>query len=324
MNIKDLHKPLTSRQLNESLSEKFGYSINLEKFTTEQLHDARNKLRTAQSQFETNESYDSVLSSHKYQKNKMFLDVLNQEIAEREMNDEDEVEEDTRGKKKKMKNLKEYHSAIRRLKGHGFNSSWVQNARQRLMMERDADEEVVSELIVRYDLDETTAKGVVRDLIITEGEEEKAELIMASKDMVDRITGWLEDVASMKSEAMLDLLDSIRDEMGSDTSTQFEQTVRPALDEIYLALEKNRQALASAVGVLTGTGGPAPSGMGAGPGLAGAAGAPPSGAEEGPPEAAGGEAPEGGAAGRAMRESAYSRKLATILTASKKKSNRSH
>jgi hypothetical protein len=323
MNIKDLHKPLTSKQLNESLSEKFGYKINLEKFTTEQLHDARNKLRTAQSQFETNESYDSVLSNHKYQKNKMFLDVLNQEIAEREMNDEEDVEEDTRGKKKKMKNLKEYHSAIRRLRGHGFNSSWVQNARQRLMMERDADEEVVSELIVRYDLDETTAKGVVRDLIITEGEEEKAELIMASKDMVDRITGWLEDVASMKSEAMLDLLDSIRDEMGSDTSTQFEQTVRPALDEIYLALEKNRQALAQAVGVLTGTGGPAPSGMGAGPGLGGAAGAPPAGAEEGPPEEAAGAAPEGGAAGRAMRESAYSRKLATILT-SKKKSNRSH
>jgi hypothetical protein len=193
------------------------------------------------------------------------------------------------------------------------------------MMERDADEEVVSELIVRYDLDETTAKGVVRDLIITEGEEEKAELIMASKDMVDRITGWLEDVASMKSEAMLDLLDSIRDEMGSDTSTQFEQTVRPALDEIYLALEKNRQALAQAVGVLTGTGGPAPSGMGAGPGLAGAGvGAGSMGAEEGPPEEAAGAAPEGGAAGRAMRESAYSRKLATILTASKKKSNRSH
>jgi hypothetical protein len=208
---------------------------------------------------------------------------------------------------------------MRRLKGHGFNSGWVQNARQRLMMERDADEEVVNELIVRYDLDETTAKGVIRDLIITEGEEEKAELIMASKDMVDRITGWLEDVASMKSEAMLDLLDSIRDEMGSDTSTQFEQTVRPALDEIYLALEKNRQALAQAVGILTGTGGPAPSGMGAGPGLAGSAGG-----EEGPPEEAAGAAPEGGAAGRAMRESAYSRKLATILTASKKKSNRSH
>jgi hypothetical protein len=91
------------------------------------------------------------------------------------------------------------------------------------------------------------------------------------------------------------------------------------LDEIYLALEKNRQALAQAVGILTGSGGPAPSGMGAGPGLAGAGGM---GAEEGPPEAAAGAAPEGGAAGRAMRESAYSRKLATILTASKKKSNR--
>jgi len=64
--------------------------------------------------------------------------------------------------------------------------------------------------------------------------------------------------------------------------------------------------------------------MGAGPGLAGAGGGMgAAGGEEGPPEEAAGAAPEGGAAGRAMRESAYSRKLATILT-SKKKSNRSH
>jgi hypothetical protein len=138
---------------------------------------------------------------------------------------------------------------------------------------------------------------------------------MAAKDMVDRITGWLEDIASMKSEAMLDLLDSIRDEMGTDVSSSFEQTVRPALDEIYLALEKNRQALAQAVGVLTGTGSPGAMG-----GAMGGMGPPEMGGEE---AAAGMEAElgaggEGGAAGRDMRETAeYSRRLAAILTKKK-------
>jgi hypothetical protein len=308
MQITDFSKPVSSKKLNESLAQKFGYKLNLEKFTMEQLDDARNKLRTEQHQFETNESYDSVLGDHGYHKNKMFLDVINQEIAEREMNDEEEVEKDKPKAKKKPKNLKEYNDALSDLRHYtrhfSIPESWTTEARSRLMVEEDADE-LVNELIVRYDLDEGTATAVVRTLRLTEGEEEKAELIMASKDMVDRVTGWLEDVASMKSEAMLDLLDSIRDEMGSDISSQFEQSVRPALDGIYQALETNRQSLAQAVSILTGSEPPTSAPMG--------------GEEEAlPPEAEAGEEIGGEAAGREMRESVqYSRRLAQIL--SKKK-----
>ena len=308
MQITDFSKPVSSKKLNESLAQKFGYKLNLEKFTMEQLDDARNKLRTEQHQFETNESYDSVLGDHGYHKNKMFLDVINQEIAEREMNDEEDVEKDKPKAKKKPKNLKEYNDALSDLRHYtrhfSIPESWTTEARSRLMVEQDADE-LINELILRYDLDEGTANAVVRTLKLTEGEEEKAELIMASKDMVDRVTGWLEDVASMKSEAMLDLLDSIRDEMGSDISSQFEQSVRPALDGIYQALETNRQSLAQAVSILTGSEPPTSAPMG--------------GEEEAlPPEAEAGEEIGGEAAGREMRESVqYSRRLAQIL--SKKK-----
>jgi len=308
MQITDFSKPVSSKRLNESLAQKFGYKLNLEKFTMEQLDDARNKLRTEQHQFETNESYDSVLGDHGYHKNKMFLDVINQEIAEREMNDEEDVEKDKPKAKKKPKNLKEYNDALSDLRHYtrhfSIPESWTTEARSRLMVEQDADE-LINELILRYDLDEGTANAVVRTLKLTEGEEEKAELIMASKDMVDRVTGWLEDVASMKSEAMLDLLDSIRDEMGSDISSQFEQSVRPALDGIYQALETNRQSLAQAVSILTGSEPPTS--------------APMAGEEEAlPPEAEAGEEVGGEAAGREMRESVqYSRRLAQIL--SKKK-----
>jgi hypothetical protein len=237
----------------------------------------------------------------------MFLDVINQEIAEREMNDDKDVEKEEPKAKKKPKNLKEYNDALSDLRHYtrhfSIPEAWTTEARSRLMVEEDADE-LVNELIVRYDLDEGTATAVVRTLKLTEGEEEKAELIMASKDMVDRVTGWLEDVASMKSEAMLDLLDSIRDEMGSDISSQFEQSVRPALDGIYQALETNRQSLAQAVSILTGSEPPT--------------GAPMGGEEALPPEAEAGAEVGAEAAGREMRESVqYSRRLAQIL--SKKK-----
>jgi len=234
MQINEFSKPITSSRLNESLAQKFGYKLNLERFTIEQLHDARNKLRTAQHQFETNESYDAVLEDNTYQKNKMFLDVINQEIAEREMKGDDVEGEKKAKMSKKAKSLKEYNQAMSNLRQattrYCIPDTWVREARNRISLEEDAEEDLVNELIVRYDLDETTAQEILENTLITEGEEEKAELIMASKDMVDRITGWLEDVAAMKSEAVLDLLDSIRDEMGSEVSSQFEQNVRPALD----------------------------------------------------------------------------------------------
>jgi hypothetical protein len=118
---------------------------------------------------------------------------------------------------------------------------------------------------------------------------------------------------------MLELVDSIRDELGSEISNQFEQKVKPALDDLYSNLETNRTALAQAVAVITGEEAPgmaapempAPEGE---TGLEGelaatgdefAASAP----------AAGGEA----AAGRERRESIeYSRKLGQILNSKKK------
>lgn len=147
---------------------------------------------------------------------------------------------------------------------------------------------------------------------------------MAARDMVDRITGWMEDTANMQAESMLELVDSIRDELGSDTSMEFEGVVKPALATIYTALEGSRQQLTQAVAILTGEGGGQEM-----------MGAPEEGGEEAPAEepteapaeepapeegaataaAAGGEE----AAGRAVREAAeFSRKLASLLAPKKK------
>ena len=90
MKLQEISKPNTVEALNENLSKKFGQTIKVDAFTLEQLQDARNKIRTKLSQFETNESYDSVLKDSNYQKNKLFLDVLNTAIAERGEIDEKE------------------------------------------------------------------------------------------------------------------------------------------------------------------------------------------------------------------------------------------
>jgi hypothetical protein len=95
---------------------------------------------------------------------------------------------------------------------------------------------------------------------VKEGAEEQATLVMAAKDMVDRITGWMEDTAEMQTESMLELGDKIRDELGIDQSETFINTVKPALGSLFTSLESTRDSLTSGVAILTGEG--APSTMG--------------------------------------------------------------
>ena len=186
MQIREFSAPATAAKLNESLAKRFGSTINIDEFTTEQLQDARNKLRTQVFNVETNEAFDAVQEKG-HTKNKLFLDVLNAALHERDD--------------------------------------------------------------VAIAIDEAIEQ-------VNEGEEDKAELVMAAKDMVDRVTGWMEDTAEMQTESMLELADAIRDEMGSESSEAFTAAVKPALEAMYGVMETTRIALTGGVGMLTGEGEP--------------------------------------------------------------------
>lgn len=187
MNIKEFTVKPSAKKLNESLAAKFGSRIDIDKFTTEQLLDARNKLRTKVFNTETTESFNSV-RTEEYQKNKLFLDVLNAALSERDDHIIDAIEE------------------------------------------------------------------AVKPRRLREGAEDQAEIVMAAKDMVNRVTGWLEDTAEMQTESMLELADAIRDEMGSEKSEQFRASIKASLEQLYTTMENTRETLTQGISMLTGEG----------------------------------------------------------------------
>lgn len=342
MQIREFNEPMTSKKLNENLAQTFGYKINLEHFSDVQLEDARNKLRTRISQFEVNESFDSVLENPTYQKTKLMLDVLNQAILEREMTSGEKTKEkdlkkkyDKSGMKKSMKKQygaekgkQIYFATIRkRAMDESIPESWIDSAINRIDLGESDKAELKAELKVRYDLSESKASW-----ILLEAEEQKAENIIATKDMIDSITGWIEDVAAMRAEQLLELLDSIRAQQGSDVCQRYTDIVKPALDGIYSSLEQTRNQLSQALAVVSGQevstmgasqpgmGGELGGDLGPAPELSGGP-APDLGGEfEGEPAPElGGETPPAPEASRAKRESVdYSRKLGLLLNSKKK------
>ena len=266
MRLNEFNKNFTARQLNESAAKLFGQKLDLNNFTLEQLCDARNKLRTKVSQIESSSGYNAVNENESYQKSRLFLDVINQEIEERESSIDpmfttmeqmvlDKVDE----------GLIEFNDLPFDLQSRVIEAAgsdeqlaevapkgWEGTVKAMKKHKDDIDNPWALAWYMKNKGYKSHKKESVRENIIREGEEERAELIISAKNLVDKITAWMEDTAQMQAEAMLDIVDHIRDELGLQSSQDFESIVKPALASIYTSLESAREQLNQGVGVLTG------------------------------------------------------------------------
>lgn len=95
-------------------------------------------------------------------------------------------------------------------------------------------------------------KKKVGESVITEGEVENAELVLAAKDMVDRVQGMLEDIGKMINEDLPPLTDAIRDEMDSSTADSFNSSMNTALQGLLDNLGTARTGVDEASRILVG------------------------------------------------------------------------
>ena len=269
-----MNKPATSKQLNETMAKKFGTKIDVASFTLEQLQDARNKIRSKVFDIETNESFGGLSHNKTYSKNKLFLDVLNTAIGERADIQDAPLEEAQSAAQKAA-----FQKMLDKKSGKDQKTKPEDKATKADSKPKDGKMPMDDNGTPGDKSDDKPAflkkkneskhidegKDIINNYyasLLKEGEEDKAELVMASKDMVDRLTGWMEDTAEMQTESMLELADAIRDEMGAQQSEAFTMAVKPALEQLYASMETTRIALTTGVGMLTGEGEAPPMDMG--------------------------------------------------------------
>ena len=210
----ELTKLITTESLLTEFESRFNQTMDLSKLTKEELEDTANKIRTKIHNITQNEHFGQELKNHNYQKNQMMLDVVNQKI--KEYGQSPTIDNPILSKASKP--IKDKLS-----KGQALTPP-ERGAASKLMASKD----------------------------VKEGVEEQSELILAAKDMMDKVTGFLEDLASMKTEGMLELADRIRDEMGAEKSDAFLQKIQPAIEQAEATLATTRQELDNGVRILTG------------------------------------------------------------------------
>ena len=87
---------------------------------------------------------------------------------------------------------------------------------------------------------------------LREGEIQQASAIVTAKTMVDRVGRWIEELSGMENDTLLQLGDSIRDEMGQEQAKAFISTCAPAIQAALENLKSARETLSGGVRALTG------------------------------------------------------------------------
>lgn len=100
---------------------------------------------------------------------------------------------------------------------------------------------------------------------LTEGEVSNAEVLLAAKDMVDSIQDAIEKVGKMQNEQLPQLLDSIRDQLGSEQADGFKNAVGATLETLMTQLQAAREGVDNGVRILSGEAVDQPMDMGGDP-----------------------------------------------------------
>jgi len=208
----ELTKPLTTESLLSEFESRFNQTLDVSRYTKEELEDTANHIRTKIHNITQNTHFGQELKNEEYQKSQMMLDIVNQAINE-------------------------YGSG--EMKSDPKTKALVKKIQDAPGIQDKDKKEIIGDIVTDNEK-------------IKEGVEEQSELILAAKDMMDKVTGYLEDLASMKTEGMLELADRIRDEMGADKADAFMQKIQPAIEQAEATLTTTRQELDNGVRILTG------------------------------------------------------------------------
>ena len=251
----DLTKPITTESLLKEFESRFNMTMDLSQFNEEELQDYANHVRTKIHEITQNTHFGQELTNDGYQKNQMMLDIINQAISERKLAEyggSSIIGKATSAIKDKLSKGQAVSPQDRQAAAATMKAEVAPLMALGTAAARAAGAAAGTTAVNRI-ADKLGASKMSKDKMIKkEGVEEQSELILAAKDMMDKVTSFLEDLASMKTEGMLELADRIRDEMGAEKSDAFLQKIQPAIEQAEATLTTTRQELDNGVRILTG------------------------------------------------------------------------
>ena len=256
------------KRINRYLQENFGYTINMESIDSDRVNSTLKKVLARQSQIANETNVKDYHKIPEYNKTVMVaeaLKILLKEIAPKRQAKEKNtnVQESTMTKQVKEgirrvgkvnpnagaptpmtdKETTDQFGPPQLRKPIGKKSQRPTSGdKQRLLKGLPPRHESVNPRSVTL---ENLRTLLEQDL-------DQAELVLAAKDMVDRIQKMAENLAEMQVEELMPLVDAMKEHFGPDIAQVFNSSVEATLQQALDTIKSTRDGVDNAVLALTG------------------------------------------------------------------------
>ena len=255
MDLNELVPTPGSKKIAQVANKIFGYAIDVDRLTESKAKKLHKNVSETLTVMESREGA-RAFSNKQFQELRIAKQALEARLEEAKSKpDFLDIDKDGNKKepmKKAAKDAKKEKTNEGRLGFKDLEKLGAANASkvdQEARRQGSADMEPGDADQLRYRI--AKKMGLVES-VITEGEVENAELVLAAKDMVDRIQGMLEDVGKMINEDLPPLTDAIRDEMDSSVADSFSGSMGTALQGLLDNLGTARTSVDEASRILVG------------------------------------------------------------------------
>tara|TARA_B100000900_G_scaffold415804_1_gene447277 strand:- start:684 stop:1565 length:882 start_codon:yes stop_codon:yes gene_type:complete len=253
MNLNDLVPAPNAAKVNQLAKRVFGYALDLDNLSEEKAQRLHKNLSSQLNIYESKIGSASQTRT-KYYEMKIALEALSKHIAEKKAKP-DYIDIDGDGDKKES--MKKAAKDKKEKADEGVAMVSTGGERDVTVM-KTPDK---SKRMTPRSKDKYAKPGKIKESVVTEGQVESSELIMAAKSMVDKYDAMIQDVGEMLNEDLAPVADKIRDEMGSDIADSFVAGMTGALQNTLDTMKADRVGADNATRVLVGDAPAEPMGM---------------------------------------------------------------
>ena len=230
MKLQDLAATAQTKQVAKVMESYFGQEVNFAKLTQSQARNMLNRVRGLITEHRRQPDF------HSSEKNPAYLKLVM-------------MEQGLAGKLREQ-------DAVPAGQPNPQNTAMMVAQRKKQLQDqlKQAQEQVrmIQSQINQPSLGMAEDQHSLRRRLREASEVQQAQVVLASKDMVDQVQKMIETATSIQFKDLPALVDQIRNEIGYDQATQFNSDATTALSGLVQNLQASKGQLEGALGVVTG------------------------------------------------------------------------
>lgn len=258
MKLQELTPQQPAKNAAKVMESYFGQSINVERLATDQ---ARAMLKKVQGLLREHRTQSSI---HNSERNPAYLKLVVLEQALQSRCREDMAQPNTMSGAAKIAgqvgtSAGQLNKAVadttqgKTLSGAAKDAGAALGAKVTDLLKNPQAAQALKTLLQKYGTQATAeSRKNLRTRLKEASEVQQAQVVLAAQDLVDRIQKMLEDTSEMQFKDLPALVDSMKNDIGTEQATQFNTTVGSTLGTLVQNLQQAKQGMDEAIGVVTG------------------------------------------------------------------------